>query len=861
VTPAADEKWRAAFAGALRPLLDSARVEGLLSSDFTEQLTHRLVRMAARTLVLELNLARRQGLLDGGTPSERFDFFVRTLDLAGLFARYPVLARLLDQACRQAVEAHQELVERFTTDRALIVSTLLGDVDPGELVGIETGRGDAHRRGRSVTTLRFADGRRVVYRPRPIDLHAHFNDQLAWLSSHTSVDLRTVNLLPREGYGWLEFVEQAPCADATEVGAFYHRLGALLALLYAVDGTDMHYENLIACGDQPVLVDVETLFHPTLVPGDDPATVALAGSVHRTALLPQMVLGDNGIADISGLGGDRGETLPLDAVGWADPGTDRMRLVRVPATASGARNRPRIGSVEAEPAEYQASLLAGFHVAYDAIVGHRSELLDLIRTCVDDEIRFVARPTQLYARLLDESTHPEVLRDPLDRDLAFDLLWTESQDDPVLRALVPHEIGDLWAGDVPLVSSRPGSVDLWTASGVRLPDLLPCTGIAAVERKIAAMGEVDRHDQQWLITAALASRPKPVEHRAGAPMPGQVTATAPDPQRLLAAACGIADQILARASADTGRMNWIGLELVDDRHWAVLPLGAGLSNGYTGVALFLAQLGALTGGTRYLDAAHRALASLPRLLQAFAAEPEMAAAVGNGGFHGLGGITYALSRTTTLLGTDPLLVEAALALMPDSSSFDVVDGTAGALAAMAAVHTETGLPSAEKLVCRYADQLTTMSVSGTGFARGAAGVAWALGRPVSGIPLTDVSWCSGAAGLVLAGAPGLARQLVEREPLRDMSLCHGELGVIEALGVLAAGGDEEVQAAVNRRTGLLLGALDEFGAVCGTPGAVASPGLLTGLAGIGYGLLRIGFASRVPSVLRLSPHQHENNEG
>ncbi|TWP46795.1 type 2 lantipeptide synthetase LanM [Lentzea tibetensis] len=849
----------AAFAFALRPLLPA---DGL-SHGADTQLARRLVRMAARTLVLELNLARRQGLLEGATPSERFTYFTRTLDLSGLLTRYPVLARLLYQAVRQAVEAHQELLRRFAEDRAEIVATLLDGVDPGSLVAVETGKGDAHRRGRSVTTLRFADGRRVVYRPRPIDLHAHFNAQLGWLSARTSIALRTVALVPRDGYGWLEFAEQAPCADVTEVGAFYHRLGALLALLYAVDGTDMHFENLIACGDQPVLIDVETLFHPTLVVGDDPAALALASSVHRTALLPQMMLGDNGIADISGLGGDRGATLPVDAVGWADPGTDRMRLIRTPASAAGASNRPRIGDHEAEPAEYQAALSAGFHAGYDAIVGHREELLALVRECADDEIRFVARPTQLYARLLDESTHPDVLRDPLDRDLALDLLWAESQDDELLRALVPHEIGDLWAGDVPLVCSRPGSADLWTASGERLPDLLPCSGLDAVERKIAALGEVDRHDQQWLISAALASRPKPVEHRGGEPLSGQVTPTAPDAQRLLAAACGIADQILARAAIDGERMNWVGLELVDDRHWAVLPMGAGLSNGYTGVALFLAQLGALTGAARYLDAAHRTTSTIPRLLQAFAAEPEMAAAVGNGGFHGLGGITYALSRMTTLLGSDPLLVDAALALMPDSDAFDVVDGTAGALAAMISVHAETGLPSAEKLVCRYTDQLATMPVSGTGFARGAAGVDWALGRPASAaVPVDDVSWCSGLAGLVLAGAPGLERHLVEREPLRDMSLCHGELGVTEALAALADRGDEDAQAAVTRRAGLLLGALDEYGARCGTPGAVASPGLLTGLAGIGYGLLRLGFAERVPSVLLLSaPHHNENNEG
>ena len=86
---------------------------------------------------------------------------------------------------------------------------------------------------------------------------------------------------------------------------FYHRQGALLALLYVLDGTDMHYENLIAVGEQPVLVDVETLFHPSHAPAGalsrDPAYRALLSSVYRTALLPLLVSGEHGVADMSGL--------------------------------------------------------------------------------------------------------------------------------------------------------------------------------------------------------------------------------------------------------------------------------------------------------------------------------------------------------------------------------------------------------------------------------------------------------------------------------------------------------------------------------------------------------------------------------
>ncbi|MBW4721050.1 type 2 lanthipeptide synthetase LanM family protein [Saccharothrix obliqua] len=894
-------EWDEAFAFALRPLVWAARdLDDRLDDEFARRLGHRLARIAARALVLELNLKRLAHELVGDTPQARFTHFVEHLDLRELFAKYPVLARLLGQTCLHAATAHRELLDRYAADRADLVRTLLDGRDPGRLTAVETDRGDAHQRGRAVAVLTFEDGRRVVYKPRPVALHARFAELLAWFDGHTGLGLRVPRTVRRDTHGWLEFAEHAPCADVSEVGRFYQRLGGLIALLYAVDGTDMHYENLIACGDQPVLVDVETLFHPTVGIPSDPAVKALARSVHRTAVLPRVLLGEHGALDVGGVGGDHGDVFPADGVAWLHPGTDRMRLVRRPAPLPPAHNRPTVAGVEAEPADYRGALLAGFSAGYDALYDHRDELLGddgLLAGFADLPVRFVPRMTQLYATLLDESTHPDALRGARDRDLALELLWDESPED-VLRALVPHELTDLWAGDVPLFTTRPGSRDVWSASGRRLPDLLPLSGAESVARKIAALDEVDRHEQQWLISAALASRPRPVEHRTGAAVPAPLEAGVPDPQRLLAAACGIADEVLARATADDHRTNWVGLELVDDRHWAVAAMGAGLSNGYTGVALFLAQLGELTGASRYTEAARHAITPVPGLLRSFAADPELAVAVGSGAFHGLGGICYALARLANLLGDAEVAgwlahaVEVAAHVeVVGEDPANIVEGRAGGLAAMLAVHAESGLPAAERLARRHAGRLLAANPGGDGFARGRAGIGWAMLRyarttrdqrfGVAGranlradhalrqrlldVREADHSWCSGLSGAVLAHAAHpdqpvdthtlhldrCLNALAVHEPLRDLSLCHGELGVLESLAVLAERGHDLATAMLNRRAGLVLGALDQYGARCGTPGGVPSAGLLTGLSGIGYGLLRLGLPERVPSVLLL----------
>lgn len=111
--------------------------------------------------------------------------------------------------------------------------------------------------------LHFANGTAVVHRPRPPAAHRHFNALLGWYGAQPGVPrLRALGLLDRGTHGWTEYAEARPCLTRYDVERFYRRQGALLALLHVLDGTDTHFENLVACGDHPVLVDVETLFHP-----------------------------------------------------------------------------------------------------------------------------------------------------------------------------------------------------------------------------------------------------------------------------------------------------------------------------------------------------------------------------------------------------------------------------------------------------------------------------------------------------------------------------------------------------------------------------------------------------------------------
>nr|WP_258036366.1 type 2 lanthipeptide synthetase LanM family protein [Streptomyces sp. SM10] len=872
---------------------------------FRRHVARHLALLAARTLVSELHTARVGGRLNGEEPRERFRHFLRLTGsrtgLTSLVTGYPVLARILAQAAMNAADAFAEMLLRLAADEELLLSSAVfgsrsagrsAGSGPHALSGVTVGTGDSHRGGRSVMLLRFTDGSRLVYKPRPLAAHRHFGTLVEWFSSLPGTPgLRTPRVLDRGAYGWAEFIEDTPCRSTADTTLFYRRLGALLALLHVLDGTDLHHENLIACGPHPVLVDVETLFHPPLTqaPPADPAAGALQVSVHRVGLLPQLLVGDTTALDMSAVGGGRAASSPLETASWAAAGTDTMHLVRTTGRFAESANVPTLDGVRADPFRFTDVLCDGFRAAYTAVSDSRGELLGpegLLSLFADDEIRFVPRPTHTYATLLHESTHPDLMRDAAERQQVFALLRTGALGTPALPGLEDEEIAELWQGDVPVFTSRPGSAEVWSGNGHRVAGST-ATGLARVEAKLLALDTVDRQDQERIIRTAMVSTSTEPPHRARGRGRPRTEATAPEPDRLLSAARSVGDQLVSLAYHGGGRANWIGLELLGERYWRLTPLAADLAGGYTGPALFLAQLASLTGAARYAEAARAALAPVPGLLDVLHQRGDDLGVLGSGAFAGLGGIAYALAEVGTLLD-DPGIRDwagPATRLCRAASSAEdglgVRGGAAGGLVSLLAVHRATGREEALGGAGHCAERIAQAPLPASpGFADGAAGIGWALlrfagaggGAHYRSAGLDALrratrggqdggAWCEGVAGVALAVAdsPGAladpelsgwlaahADDVARDVPPGDDSLCHGELGVLELLG---HGALPRLRPHWLRRTGTLLAAADRAQSHCGTPGHLPHPGLLTGLSGIGHGLLRAGFPDRIGSAL------------
>jgi type 2 lantibiotic biosynthesis protein LanM len=907
-----------------------------------DSLSRQLLTILSRSMVLELNIARVQGSLEGESQEDRYRSFVQRLGqpetALAMMLEYPVLARQLVIRIDQWIGFIVEYVDRLCSDWGSILPIFAPDgADPGFLTHVSMDAGDRHRGGRCVLIATFSSGFKLVYKPKSMAVDVHFQELLNWINARGNhPSLRTLKIVDRGSYGWSEFVAAESCHSLPELRRFYERQGVYMALLYVLEATDFHSENIIAAGEQPVLIDLEAIFHPRLkVPEleKEADSAALSNSVLRVGLLPWYGYANeesDGI-DLSGLGGAAGQITPYKVAHWEGVGTDEMKLSRRQMPIPLSRNRPSLNGLDAAPSDYVQEIVDGFVAVYRLLMEYRYHLVSpdgpLMRFA-HDEVRVIFRPTKTYSVLLNESFHPDVLRDALDRDLLFDRLWITVESSPHLAKVISSECKDLQVGDIPFFSTCPNSLHVWSSTKDCFSNFFDESALSIAEHRLRRLCDGNLSLQCWLIRASLATTV--AGHFQVEPDPSLT----PDAQqgpidrtRLLGAACTLGNKLESLAIRWSQNASWLGLTPANERQWTITTTMLDLYDGLPGIALFLAYLGSITGERRYSDLARETCNTMLRR-----SEEYKSVGMCIGGFAGWGGIIYALTHLGSLWN-DPVLLSNAqdiVQLLPgliaSDENFDIIAGSAGCIGGLAALYRErqsletlTAAKACGKRLIACAKQMpdgvgwiiAKQTAPLSGFAHGAAGIAWALlqvakltdeeifrktaqaaiayertlfnpetgnwrdlrtrGKGLPGKTGESVmsAWCHGAAGIGLARLStgsyldgnetrreiDTALNTTIREGFgRNHSLCHGDVGNIELLlqasRVLK---DERWQLRAQRIANGIVDSVAHEECRCGTPLHVDSPGLMTGLAGIGYGLLRLAEPDRVPSVLTLQP--------
>jgi type 2 lantibiotic biosynthesis protein LanM len=726
------------------------------------------------------------------------------------------------------------------------------------------------------------------------------------------------------------------------VARFYEREGALLAILYAIEATDLHSDNVVASGEHPVVVDLEALFHPrfaSIADGlfVDPAGQALSESVQRIVLLPERIGATNESPgmDLSGMGFVRHQRSPQPIPKMQGLASDVMRVVY---------EHESLGDTKSLPAEHVSlvdhveDVVAGFCAAYDFILEERDAFAAELARFGDVEVRVLLDDTSVYDRLVKSSFHPQYLRDARERERVFDRIHYKTTWRPRARPLLASERLDLARGDVPYFSTTAGSLVVRDARGATFEGVLEKTGIEGALDRLAKMSSRDRDEQQWIIRASFATVPLGEGKLHWKPSALRHTIERVSPARLLDLASRIGERIVERSRQTGAHANWLGIDLVRDREWRLTPLGLDLYNGTPGVCLFLAYLGAMTRRDVFTSTARAALATIFEQMKRFSSSGATGAV---GAFGELLSPAYVIVHLARIW-KDPALIERAHAaisrLGPQiaaDTELDLISGSAGALALLVAIDRAAPSRTTLEAAILAAGRLIACAVSTpndtgralpapresfstkplTGFSHGASGLAFALLRFASIERVDDslrsacrelardalryersafsdehanwpdfrresvadlstgasvelryeTAWCHGAPGIALARVAALADETMstDRNLARELevatrttltdgfghnhSLCHGDLGNLEAVVTARGSIDDEVRVIAAR----ICDSIERQGPLSGSPLGVETPGLMTGLAGIGFELLRLSDPRRVPSVLTL----------
>jgi type 2 lantibiotic biosynthesis protein LanM len=772
-----------------------------------------LLTMLRPAAALELNAARLEGRLEGSTAQERFQGFVQQLGTpvgaATFLHEYPVLARILATRIETWVQAAREFLSRLAEDWINLRTFPAWKADD-TLTAVKP-VGDPHRGGRRVMLLRFASGFEITYKPRSLAAEGNFQKLLLWVNERApSVSLRSMKVLDRGDYGWEEMVRSRRCTSPESVAAFYRRQGAELALLRTLGAVDMHYDNIVADAEQPMLVDLETLFHRVIPPhharlrdAERIAAEVTANSVIYVGLLPYRILyaGEHPGIDMSGMGADASALMPISAPTWDDLGTDLVHQELRHLAIGKGDHRPLGDRDDVTLADFAEDVVEGFSTVYRALLQHREQLLDSeeLGAFHNDQTRCLLRPTLAYAMLLLSSYHPHFLQDGLVRDRRFDRLIADSERLPQPQKLIQAERHDLWNGDIPLFWTYTDSTALWDSRGVPLKDALPETGLELVTRRLMALSDEDLARETWVIRMAIATWAAGAE--AVAPrlysLSDEVVTSERDgalEEELESQVRAISERLTVLALTTRRDATWIGIRSRNGINWWVDPVGPDLYDGLGGIALFLAYAGVFLDAPQYTELARAASVTMRRQIDDLQKRDDVLL----GGFSGLGGNIYSLTHLAQLLG-DASLLDAASRIVSHlprliawDTRFDVVAGAAGCIKCLLGLHRFEANGSALEAAVLCGDHLLSEASrmeTGigwirpelgprplAGFGHGGAGAAWAL---------LELSAATGETRFRTAAHAAIAYERTlysyEHRNWRDIREHHGDLRVAERI--------------------------------------------------------------------------------
>lgn len=562
----------------------------------------RMVNMSFKVLVLETQIAKSENLLSGKTSKERGKYFCDILlydkeYLIELYHVYPELIRLLEQTVKQTYVYIKEILEHVST-----FCSIWGNVEK-----IVLGKGDTHNNGKSVAFVK-CEHKKIVYKPRKLNLEKKYGELLAWFEKENGnfMKIDRCKVWNFENGGCMEYIENEPCESFAEIEDYYYRIGELLCILYTLNSKDFHCENLIAKGSMPILIDLETLLHTSVTQGNMDDIVYLVNekienSVIGISLLPTLMQNNNTeeAIEIGGIGSGKKQVSPYKTQKIEAADRDDIHIVFENKELKQTLNYPVFYHEAVGCSNYLETIKKGFQDVYLWILRNQELYLNKLEDIFGDiSCRVICKNTNLYSQLLETGLHPDLLHNPIDRNIYLCRLGLimEQKNEYENRMIYEKEYSDLIRGDIPYFSINSNEKEiLYQNKKLAVSTKNFNTVLEGIEKKVISMSETDLLQQLALINHSFIGSKLTTDLLQGT----NVKFSNNCYEKKAITESGSAAEKIGKLCADRGfrfyikkhnQLSWLGMRGFGKEFYKIVPVGFGLYQGNSGIALFFYKL-------------------------------------------------------------------------------------------------------------------------------------------------------------------------------------------------------------------------------------------------------------------------------
>lgn len=568
----------------------------------------KLILAAARSIILDMNLWEKRHPFVG-TAEEAYlnycELFLskREYRLA-FYNKYPAVFRSVLEIVIFASDNFNMLVERINKDKNAIRDELCGGKCFHEVTGLSVRLSDSHCGGNCVQKIKLDNGWTIVYKPHSIKNETAYQQIVSWFGKNCGINMYSYKYIEQEEYGWTEYVCQMPCKDQEEVKRYYSRIGIHAFVCFLLNTSDIHAENLIAHGEYPVIVDMETIVSPVMSAGTDSLDNKIKNliqqSVLHSGLFPFYIWSRDQQAgvDISAINGRFGQIYPVRVPAVVNPFRIDMKINYVNAVSNSSRNLAYAGNDFMIPGEFEKQILLAFKKSYQIALDNKDWVLRMFNRLSNMKIRLVLRNSQQYAMLLSSSFHPQLTTDEINRQMLFYGLYGMEQG--CNEIVLESEVKDLLQGDIPYFYYYADNRNLYNSKNEKIENFFKGAIIEQLLERFQSMDEKDMSRQCIYIQVSLGMT-KYAELKCRYREFAKCRCKAPvTKERSVALAAKYGDFLINTAvyNKEKTDVNWVGIKVQGGNRsdWHLTPLNLYFYEGKSGVAFFLHVLSTLVPG-------------------------------------------------------------------------------------------------------------------------------------------------------------------------------------------------------------------------------------------------------------------------